>query len=139
MTTSFYLLRFQCSGSCNFVLAFSGLVERSPTICEMSVPSLYVSADVSKRALALINAGHGDKVKEGVELLLNNDSTELAPGRLDAGSLLQRGLGMLASSPYEALGIPVGCGTIDVRKAYKKMALKYHPGRHEFPTHHQHI
>lgn len=80
------------------------------------------------QATALIGTGEGAKVKEGVELLLTNDVPESGPGVSDAGALLQRGLGLLASSPYEALGIPVGCGTIDVRKAYKKMALKYHPG-----------
>lgn len=95
----------------------------------MSAPTLFVHTDISRRAAALIGTGSGAKVKEGVELLLVNDTPESGPGISDAGTLLQRGLGLLASSPYEALEIPVGCGTIDVRKAYKKMALKYHPGQ----------
>lgn len=95
-----------------------------------SGPSLYVSIDISRRAEKLINVGSGDKIREGVELLLQNDvpGDSPAPGTTDAGRVLQRGLALLASSPYEALGIAVGCKTIDVRKAYKKMALKYHPG-----------
>jgi hypothetical protein len=91
-------------------------------------PTLYVKADISKKASALIAAGAGDRIREGVELLLQNDLPEGGGGVCDAGALLQRGLGLLASSPYEALGIPLGCKTIDVKKAYRKMALRYHPG-----------
>jgi hypothetical protein len=98
----------------------------------MSAPSIFVPVDVSRRAEVLISGGTGQKIREGVELLLQNDIPEtdvrFAGPKSDAGSLLQKGLGMLASSPYDALDLAVGAQTIDVRKAYRKMALKYHPG-----------
>ena len=31
-------------------------------------------------------------------------------------------------NPYEALGLEVSASTEDVKKAYKKLALKHHPG-----------
>lgn len=79
-------------------------------------------------------------MRQGVELLLKSDlkldsagagagagasTGGKGKGAVDAGEVLQRGLAALANSPFDALGIDLNAGTVDVRKAYKKMALKY--------------
>lgn len=93
----------------------------------MSGPSLYVPIAIAKEGKQLIAKG-GDSVRQGVELLLKNDLKDVGAniaGSVDAGSDLQKGLAILANSPFDALGVDIGAGTIDIRKAYKKMALKY--------------
>ena len=42
-----------------------------------SCPTLYVSVDIATRAERLICTGNGDKLRDGVELLLKNDLTEV--------------------------------------------------------------
>ena len=91
----------------------------------MNNPSLYVPAAIAKEAKLFISRGVGDSVRQGVELLLKNDLKDNRSGSVDAGSDLQKGLAILANSPFDALGVDIGAGTMDIRKAYKKMALKY--------------
>lgn len=94
----------------------------------MKGPSLYVPAAIAKEARQHINSGGGSSVRQGVELLLKNDLKDIGQemsGSVDAGSDLQRGLALLANSPFDALGVDVCAGTVDIRKAYKRMALKY--------------
>ena len=115
----------------------------------MGGPSLFVPAEVAKQARELIGQGGGGALggggggglRQGVELLLKSDlkldsagagtsgggagTGGKGKGAVDAGEVLQRGLAALANSPFDALGIDLNAGTVDVRKAYKKMALKY--------------
>jgi hypothetical protein len=70
-------------------------------------------------------------VQGGVELILKNNlvtspDAELAPGpgQRDVSKLLKEGLDLLVNKPFDALDIPIGSKTIDIRKAYKKLALK---------------
>ena len=91
-------------------------------------PSLFVPSAIAREAKQLLGKGAGDSVRQGVELLLKNDLKDVGQniaGSVDAGSDLQKGLAILANSPFDALGVDLGAGTIDIRKAYKKMALKY--------------
>ena len=91
-----------------------------------SGPSLFVPSSVAREARQCINRKDGSSVRQGVELLLKNDlKKEGVPGSVDAGQDLQKGLAVLANSPFDALGVDVLAGTVDIRKAYKKMALKY--------------
>jgi DnaJ-class molecular chaperone len=68
-----------------------------------------------------------------VELLLKSDLAVVTDAgnsdSFDAGALLKEGLNFLANCPFEALDINLASQTIDVRKAYKRLALKYHPDK----------
>jgi hypothetical protein len=101
----------------------------------MNNPSLFTTKEISIKAKELISSTIGESVRDGIELLLKNDipfDTEppADPNIIDSGDLLRLGLNILADSPLDALSLTVGAKTLDVRKAYKKLALKYHPGNH---------
>lgn len=56
--------------------------------------SLWVDIQIMKTAEALIKKDHSESLKKGVEMLLQNDLTECASGRVDAGGLLKLGLSL---------------------------------------------
>lgn len=101
----------------------------------MNTPAVWVPNAIAKKAAVLLASKNGKSIKEGVELLLSNDlsvdgiSLEPSPERTNAGHLLCQGLAALASSPHQALEVPIGAKTVEIRTAYKKMALKYHPDK----------
>jgi len=108
----------------------------------MSAPSCWVPAAIYRQADALLakRSDGGGSLREAVELVLKNDSgvsaDEAKPtsGLVDAGALLKRGLANLTNNPHDALGIPLGAQTMDVKKAFRKMALKYHPDKNPKTT-----
>eukprot|EP00606_Chrysophyceae_sp_TOSAG23-5_P001292 GSChrysophyteH2.ASY1.ANO1.610.1 assembled CDS len=105
----------------------------------MSAPTLFVPTAVFRQAQTLMAKGNsGQSVREAVEMVLKNDSGVTAEagkaGQTDAGALLKEGLATLANNPHEALGVPIGAQTVDVKKAFRKMALKYHPDKNPKTT-----
>ena len=108
----------------------------------MASPCLWVPVAIYRQAdtlLAKKSAG-GSNLREAVELILKNDSGVQAEkpspssGLVDAGALLQKGLAALTNNPHDALGVPLGAQTVDVKKAFRKMALKYHPDKNPKTT-----
>ena len=89
-----------------------------------------VPKDVAKRAEAMIATGAPPSVLRGVELLLQqnmkSDSmpTVSGPQFSDCTASLRKGLAVLSNAPFDVLGLNTEARTVDVRKAYKKLALK---------------
>ena len=106
----------------------------------MANTTVFVSTDIAIQGAGLVSGGSVPTVKKGVELLLLNNlyvvgGPETAGrGQSDVSVLLRQGLDFLAKSPHETLGVPVGCRTPEIRKAYKKHALKYHPDKNPLTT-----
>lgn len=106
----------------------------------MANTTVFVSTDIALQGADLVSGGSVPTVKKGVELLLLNNvyvagGPETAGrGQCDVSALLRQGLDFLAKSPHETLGVPVGCRTPEIRKAYKKHALKYHPDKNPLTT-----
>ena len=104
--------------------------------------STFVPPKIAIEGAELISSGvknslPGNVVK-GVELMLLNSCIDssiiLKGGQSDVTVLLRQGLDYLSKSPYEALGVPVGSKTVQIRKAFKKSALKYHPDKNPKTT-----
>ncbi len=89
-----------------------------------------VPIDIAHQAQSSIGSKHASQVQSGVELILKNNlivadvEISVGAGQRDVSVLLKEGLDFLANKPFDALDIPIGSKTIDIRKAYKKLALK---------------
>ena len=111
----------------------------------MSGCTVWVSCDIFRRADILIGGARevtapGQNIREGIELLLkgnltnDGDNAASRTGSVDASTLLAKGFTMLHNNPYEALGLQAGAKTQEIRKAYKKAALLYHPDKNPKTT-----
>lgn len=98
---------------------------------------MWVMKDVKKQAIGLLQSG---STRDAVVMILTNDlsfnSPDLKPtsDMFDAGEMLQKALALLSQAPFTALGISVGAPENEVRKAYKKAALKFHPDKNPKTT-----
>lgn len=99
-------------------------------------PSLYVSSRTKASAEALLRKGTGDAAREAVALLLQDTIAAKGGGvgGVDAGKLLSQGLAEVVRRPHEALGVAAGSSEADVRRAFRKQALKYHPDKTQGTT-----
>eukprot|EP01038_Epipyxis_sp_PR26KG_P002395 gene2395-3390_t len=102
----------------------------------MSVSSVYVVADIARKGEIQIADKSIQTVRLAVELLLQNNlhiddekTTKPRSDQINVTSLVKRGLNILSNSPHETLGVPLGANEQDIKKAYRKMALKYHPDK----------
>eukprot|EP01039_Chlorochromonas_danica_P012018 gene12018-13646_t len=101
---------------------------------------IIVPKEIGRRADGLINSGVSSSVIKGVELLLQENiyidggSALPAINQLDCSVLFRKGTNALQNVPFDLLGVEVNCQTVDVRKAYKKLALKYHPDKNPKTT-----
>ena len=102
----------------------------------MSAPSLWTSSEAAQQAEAALRRGTGTDLRDAIELLLQSEiqDEQVNVKKTDAGALLHRGLVALAKGPHEALGLEIGAKTSEIRKAYKKLALKYHPDKNPKTT-----
>jgi curved DNA-binding protein CbpA len=106
----------------------------------MSTNVVIVPKEVGRRADGLINSGVPTSVIKGIELLLHENlhidggSGLPAINQLDCSALFKKGANSLQNVPFDLLGVEINCKTIDVRKAYKKLALKYHPDKNPKTT-----
>ena len=100
-------------------------------------PTLHVSAATKAQAQSLLAKGTGDAAVQAVALLLQDTSAgnngSNAAG-VDAGSLLQQGLTNVTRRPHEALGLAPTASEGEVRRAFRKQALRYHPDKTQGTT-----
>ena len=90
-------------------------------------PTLYVSDKTRRAAEQLLRKGTGDSARDAVAMLLMDDGGGV--GGTDCGALLSKGLAEVIKRPHEALGVAAGASEGDVRKAFRKQALRYHPDK----------
>jgi curved DNA-binding protein CbpA len=88
-----------------------------------------VPADVLLTAKGLIDGG---QVHDGLAQLLMASAD--SSGGQDCNDYFERTLGKLAEDKYLALGLQSDCEPKDVKKAYRKFVLKYHPDKNSHTT-----
>ena len=97
--------------------------------------SVVVPADILRKCEKLILREQGKSVREGVELLLQsnlllNDHSPPEEGDGEqADSVICNGISWLMKYPHAALGVAINADVPTIRKAFKKLALKYHPDK----------
>ena len=92
----------------------------------------FCDAKVLAEGSSLINQGR-DNLKVGIAVLLAGRAVYAndpkATGGVNCSSLLNNATKRLQEDPYLALDLYTSATTADVKKAYKKLALKYHPDK----------
>ena len=98
-----------------------------------------VPGDVLDKATAQIAQG-GDGIREGAAALLEaklaykEAESQGITGGKNCSVLLSGALRRLHDDPYLALGVPVAAAEPDIKKAYRKLALRFHPDKSRATT-----
>jgi DnaJ-domain-containing protein 1 len=98
-----------------------------------------VPGDVLDKATAQIAQG-GDGIREGAAALLEaklaykEAESQGITGGKNCSVLLSGALRRLHDDPYLALGVPVAAAEADIKKAYRKLALRFHPDKSRATT-----
>ena len=96
----------------------------------MAAPSLPVSAAALRRADLLFKKGdQASAPREAAYALLNDEG-----GTFDGGALLKKCLAAVAQNPYGSLGLTTDATDAQIKKAYRKLALKLHPDKNPKTT-----
>ena len=96
----------------------------------MAAPSLPVSAAALRRADLLFKKGdQASAPREAAYALLCDEG-----GTFDGGALLKKCLAAVAQNPYGALGSTTDATDAQIKKAYRKLALKLHPDKNPKTT-----
>ena len=84
---------------------------------------------------SLINS---HQLKEGIAVLLEardaysaNDGSK---GGKNCSSVINSAIKKLQEDPYLSLGLSLNCSSADIKKSYRKLALKYHPDKNKCTT-----
>ena len=96
----------------------------------MAAPSLPVSAAALRRADLLFKKGdQASAPREAAYALLCDEG-----GTFDGGALLKKCLAAVAQNPYGSLGLTTDATDAQIKKAYRKLALKLHPDKNPKTT-----
>ena len=91
----------------------------------MAAPSLPVSAAALRRADLLFKKGdQASAPREAAYALLCDEG-----GTFDGGALLKKCLAAVAQNPYGALGLTTDATDAQIKKAFRSLALRYHPDK----------
>ena len=89
----------------------------------------FCSIEAFSKGQVLISSG---SVKEGVAALLearDEYAKRAMTGGNNCSSVINAAIKKLQEDPYATLGLLNTCVAADIKKAYRKLALKYHPDK----------
>ena len=90
-----------------------------------------VPAEKLATATELLEKGTGESIKAAIALLLHAKAEfETAPTKCakNCSAVLNAGIKKLQEDPYMCLEVEASSEANAIKKAYRKIALKYHPG-----------